>query len=301
MSIAFNSPIHNQYSTNDHNINQSTLLNRAHITTINAGSHEGYQFKQNELNLRGVLNDSNVVFSFENELDLVNAGYEAVLDSNTQMDFSSIIEAYEQAQIKTALPIQIIDKDEYQFNAHVAPGGCLMSTSKPNGDLSAYASMLKSYDVGVLISIDAFAPEGLTAELNIKGIEHINEATYFIEDFFSQGALPKNKLSDIVDKIREYESQGQNVAIHCGAGDGRSGTVKSAYMLDKIVTEHSQSNNLSNEQGTVNTHYYQTDITQVAKSVSDAVLAVRSEGHHRAVERPEDVYALQDMYQQMMA
>ncbi|WP_299495365.1 hypothetical protein [uncultured Shewanella sp.] len=206
MSIAFNSTINSYTLANTHNVSQS----KTQLTEIDPVSNKGYQFEYNELSRRGVLNDSNVIFSFENELNLVNAGY----DSNTQMDFSSIIGAYEQAQIKIALPIQITDKDERQFNAHVAPGGSLMSTSRPDGDLAAYASMLKSYNVGALISIDAFAPKALTAELDARGIEHINEATFFIEDFFSKGQLPETKLSDIVNKIKEYESQGQNVAIH---------------------------------------------------------------------------------------
>jgi len=91
------------------------------------------------------------------------------------------------------------------------------------------------------------------------------------------------------------------VAIHCGAGDGRSGTVKSAYVLDKIITDLRQKDELSNTLTNIDTHYNQHENTTVIESVSDAITTVRNEGHREAVERSEDVYALQAFYDQMTA
>lgn len=182
------------------------------------------------------------------------------------------------------------------FNTHVAPGGTLMSTCRPAGDLQEYARMLKNTGVSVLISLDHKAPNAITTELNKLGIEHINEETFYIEDFFGNGELPRNKLKNITNLIKGYESEGKKVAIHCGAGDGRSGMVKSAYLLSKLP----QLNGIPSNNTFTDTHYDSTDYTKAAKEVHDAINEVRNHGHKNAVERPEDVYALQSFYASLL-
>ncbi|MCL1126584.1 dual specificity protein phosphatase family protein [Shewanella surugensis] len=177
------------------------------------------------------------------------------------------------------------------FNAHMAPGDMLMSTKRPSGNIEQYAQFLKEQEIGTLISIGANESKTLPATLAKSGINHINDTQFHIDDFLGDGELPASKLKDITDKINALEEQGIKVAIHCGAGDGRSGVVKSAYVLSKQM-----SNLASTVTDTINTHYHGTKTLTVSKVVCDAVRSVRAQGHELAVERPEDVNALQTFY-----
>lgn len=284
MTISFNPSFHTFNLENKSSAQPQQFITHAvaNLTAIDL-TEKSVQGEPIELKSRSIVSD-NIAFSYENELTLVN----------TSIGLNNDLR--EQAGL-----INITSDDLYEFNAHSAPGGTLMSTRRPSGDLDAYASMLKSYDISVLISIDAYAPEALTEKLASKGISHVNEDKFHIEDFFGKGELPQNKLKDIVNKITEHENLGLKVAIHCGAGNGRSGTVKSAYILDKIITDLRQKDELSNTLTNIDTHYNQHENTTVIGSVSDAITTVRNEGHREAVERSEDVYALQDFYDQMTA
>ncbi|WP_299010915.1 dual specificity protein phosphatase family protein [uncultured Shewanella sp.] len=181
----------------------------------------------------------------------------------------------------------------YKFNAHVAPGHRLVSTRRPKEDAVEYAQLMKNLGVSVLISVAEKASAQLTSELTRHGIAHVNQSKLHIQDFFKEGSLPKQQLSLIVETIKEYENKGQHVAIHCGGGDGRSGLVKAAYVLSQLPAPTKQPALTS----FIDTHYNHEDvITASSEAVSNAIIRVRAQGHEKALERPEDVKALEDYY-----
>ncbi|WP_299494863.1 dual specificity protein phosphatase family protein [uncultured Shewanella sp.] len=242
---------------------------------------DGYQLQTFE----NINNDINDTFSDIIDSCLLNIDLDSGWGSDSELSLPDILPLTENETTKV----------EDRFNLHTLPEGTLMSTKRPSGDLESYATMLQSHGANVLLSIDDTQPKDIKAILAQKNISHVNEKAFHIEDFFDKGELPKNKLMDIVTQINELESKGQKVAIHCGAGDGRSGTVKSAYLLEKMLMEQIDKNTLTNETATIETHY-DGNTTTVNKAVVDCILKVRSDGHEAAVERTEDVLALQDMY-----
>ncbi|MCU7064909.1 hypothetical protein K7R09_24210 [Serratia ureilytica] len=85
------------------------------------------------------------------------------------------------------------------------------------------------------VSLAAMAKESFAK----NGIDYVVEKPFFIRDAyaFPDNAVEDNKkiknlymLCQYISDARKYH-RGKIIAVHCGAGDGRSGTVKSAYLI----------------------------------------------------------------------
>ncbi|WP_299490263.1 dual specificity protein phosphatase family protein [uncultured Shewanella sp.] len=264
----------------------SAIYLREALSRLNEDEHSVQDLNRALLN--NTANDDGTVFSLTQAL--------AQLDDDDNVVFNL------QAAMDQLAPtnISIIELDSAlskmtAFNAHYAPGDMLMSTKRPSGNLTQYVHFLKEQGIGTLISIGANESPTLPAILAESGIQHIDDSQFHIEDFLDDGQLPASKLKAITDKINSLESQGIKVAIHCGAGDGRSGVVKSAYVLSQLSLPLPTSTT-----DTITTHYHGTKIVTASKAVCDAVRSVRSDGHELAVERPADITALQTFYSSLV-
>ncbi|MDL4454967.1 hypothetical protein QRZ34_28670 [Klebsiella michiganensis] len=226
-------------------------------------------------------------------------------------------------------------------NYKISPDLSLASMARPSKniidwqqDVGLFINDLQSQRVKVLISLDdqlstQKLPSGdvkadyLRDRLRQNGIDYIVETKNFIEDGYTFPAdvdisVPGpyrqqvEQLADLVTLINDRRAAVKNassndvVAVHCGAGDGRSGTVKSAVMIEKLLCEQPQKYRqgvIDNIKGQDINDKIHTDINEdlsdildvdneVYDVVRDAVKTVRGAPHDNAVERMSDVNLL---------
>ncbi|CAI1562130.1 hypothetical protein [Serratia entomophila] len=135
-----------------------------------------------------------------------------------------------------------------------------------SGSWGDFINSIKGDDVKVLFSLDNslstkkmntksmahMAQDSyLKQQLNDNGIEYVIDPKNAIEDGyiiaadadFTQPGLARDQVEQIASLVKQInikrtENPDGVVAVHCGAGDGRSGTVKSAVMIHKLLREH---------------------------------------------------------------
>ncbi|MFN1150120.1 hypothetical protein [Serratia liquefaciens] len=197
------------------------------------------------------------------------------------------------------------------------------------GEVPQFIDDLIDQRVKVLFSLDdelrhEILPSGvakdhyLKQQLEQSGIEYVIEPQNAIEDGYSFGtntdftqlaAGDKAKVTQIASLVDQINIKRQAnpdhvVAVHCGAGDGRSGTVKSAVMIKKLLDEkpelYRQGVVADNKKAVIHTDVpedfsypigYSGADNQAYKVVADAINEVRKT-HVNAVERVSDVNLL---------
>lgn len=111
--------------------------------------------------------------------------------------------------------------------------------ARPAGDYLIGASQddvlaqIKAAGFTTVLSIDqGLDSQGLTEAINKAGLNHEIDDNF---DFPDWEYAPKGLYSDIKDFIEAKAAQGERVFIHCGAGNGRTGTVLSALVLSDLI------------------------------------------------------------------
>ncbi|MCL1124669.1 hypothetical protein [Shewanella surugensis] len=206
---------------------------------------------------------------------------------------------------------ELSEQEVSRFNARMAPSGMLMSTRRPssigNSGLEGYRDFLTSQKIDTLISIGANSSATLPDILARAGITHIDDEAFHITDFFKENALPVETLKAVTEKLAILEAQGLKVAIHCGAGDGRSGIVKAAYELSQLTQEellavNNKATAIIHVGGVDDDDDEDEDVSEAPqdvrafKAVCNAINGVRAEGHSAAIERETDIKALDAFY-----
>lgn len=193
-------------------------------------------------------------------------------------------------------------------------------------DVPLFINDLQTQRVKVLFSLD----DQLSFEMHTSGvakdrylqqqlqqshIEYVIDPQNAIEDgytfaanadFTQPGPVRDQvmQIKSLIDQINARRAANPNdvVAVHCGAGDGRSGTVKSAVMIEKLLREqpgrYRQGVADDNKQlASIHTEISE-DLNDLIDAdnpayevVADAINAVRAT-HPNAVERMSDVNLL---------
>lgn len=193
-------------------------------------------------------------------------------------------------------------------------------------DVPLFINDLQTQRVKVLFSLDdqlsfdmhtpgVARDRYLKQQLKQSDIEYVIDPKNAIEDGytfaadadFTQPGLARDQVEQIASLVGQINTQrGANpndvVAVHCGAGDGRSGTVKSAVMIEKLWREQPG----RYRQGVVDDNKQLATIhTEISENldaisgvdnpayevVADAINSVRAT-HLNAVERMSDVNLL---------
>jgi hypothetical protein len=125
---------------------------------------------------------------------------------------------------------------------------------------------------------------------------------YPILDFVSYGS---QFLQELVDIVREAAEKGEKVAVHCGAGNGRTGTVLAALKLyeylTKMAKEHPALLNIPPALSKKVLASYEEVYVPCTPLVHQAITAIRTEKmdpHNQngvaSVETPLDIQSLMD-------
>lgn len=89
---------------------------------------------------------------------------------------------------------------------------------------------LKGHDFHMLIGLHD--EHDFTKEAQSENLDY----HYIKLDDFAQDGIPPEKIAEIISVIEEQVSQGRNVAIHCGTGNGRTGLIMAALKLIEIYS-----------------------------------------------------------------
>ncbi|KKM48609.1 RHS repeat protein [Yersinia pestis subsp. pestis] len=107
-------------------------------------------------------------------------------------------------------------------------------------DMLESAERLKAYgSIDTLLTLDLTSediPE-FTSILADKGINYIAEKQYEIIDYFSEDELSSENIDRIVNMIKTIQNNNHKVGIHCAAGNGRSGLIATAMIINKKYTQ----------------------------------------------------------------
>ncbi|MFJ2991300.1 dermonecrotic toxin domain-containing protein [Pandoraea sp. NPDC087047] len=177
-------------------------------------------------------------------------------------------------------------------------------------DPAKYAEYLKNNNIKAIISLDDSLAKVknlgqakiLKDEFDKNGIEWFFDKNYFITDFFdatnSPGADQLARTVGLMETLR-YKYPGSNIMVHCGFGDGRSGTVKSAFVM------HRNFLGKTNHPSVKSADVVPADVhppvqVKAYPLVSDAINDIR-QTHLGAVEREEDVQLLNEFFEYMTA
>ena len=202
-------------------------------------------------------------------------------------------------------PVMASSSPIQNFNLNQADN--LASMARPtNTNLTAteFADNLKAQGVKAVISLDRRMMDngedaGYKTAMEAVRIRYTSEEAYFIEDFFTAGESSQPSIAQIdktvqrIDELQARYPQGI-IAVHCGAGDGRSGTVKSAFIMKKFLESNADVYREDHEAADVTrTKYDEEDAkhTSSYRLVRDAIDYIRM-SHPHAVERPDDVMLL---------
>ncbi|WP_124649168.1 hypothetical protein [Burkholderia stagnalis] len=178
--------------------------------------------------------------------------------------------------------------------------------------VAEFSDMLSKRNVKVLISLDGEMhydkkTDEWSRQLGRNGIEFISDEKYFINDFFTKGnngllgpaAPTAEQIKDTVNLIKAKKKKypGSLIAVHCGAGDGRSGMVKSAVAMEDLYNNRRRGVYQNDRKGAVDvmTKYekYPEEYQPAYRLVDDGVKEIRKT-HGHAVERSEDVEVLNE-------
>ncbi len=185
-----------------------------------------------------------------------------------------------------------------------------------NQGLLDFSDTLQSENVKVLVSLDdsmhgkPVLMNNLRQELARNNIILVSDPQYFINDFFSMGWSGKvvssqykppgaDQIKRTVDLINHYKQLYPNslIAVHCGAGDGRSGMIKSAVAMEDLYKKPRSvyQNDRKSSRFKVRTQYEQRppEFQPAYRLVQDGIAEIRK-SHGGAVERSEDVEALNE-------
>lgn len=196
---------------------------------------------------------------------------------------------------------------------------------------------LDNFNVGAIISLDKELSQSSTFSAtktsraddlklflnsNNRRIDYIVEKDYFIEDGFKFSKTDTNanneklnkfakKLDDIVNEIKTQKNRhpGKIITVHCGAGDGRSGMVKSAFEMENLYFKNSlkYKNHIQKQTKTerittkMSTDFHpESNNNRVYTLVHEAINKIRNK-HPHAVERPEDIKVLNKYAEYLVA
>lgn len=203
----------------------------------------------------------------------------------------------------------------YERAIPLAAGGILSWGERAvwQAAMNIFAEEAAKGGFAVLISLDealekSFFSENMTetamlnATLAKKNITYISDARFYFPDYFKMG---ENLLNDriFLDKLvatvelimgEKKKNPDRLVGIHCAAGDGRSGMVKTALYLKGKLTRRSNIGNKSEKVEFIlcdADHRFYPQHIDTYPIVKRAIEKIREE-HPSAVERPEEVALL---------
>ncbi|WP_157967997.1 RHS repeat protein [Edaphovirga cremea] len=209
-----------------------------------------------------------------------------------------------------AIRLASMSRDFSKFTSFLEPQSIVKITE--------FATNLKKAKVNILISLDMSLTKSNKADQMVEilhghGIKYVVEKQFFILDAFSFPSYSPQKdnerihdLHAVVKYIISAQSENKNsiIGMHCGDGDGRSGVVKSAYIIYKYLNNSDPKNisRVSNYQqeiikenmpGVIKTEKDSSFKSFKAESkaysvVQEAIKIIRKE-HPEAVERVADV------------
>lgn len=250
--------------------------------------------------------------------------------STSQQSSEAYVNSHLAAQVNKQLTLTGSSISYPVENLNIHPNMKLASMARPtkNKYSSNYrksfdilAKQLKKQHVQVLISLDdemsqletqnepGVSLADMAKEAFVKnGIDYVVEKPFFIKDAYS---FPEN-ISEDNKKIKklymlcQYISDARKhykdkiIAVHCGAGDGRSGTVKSAYLIFESLgvkdnTFHDEVTK-STKTESITTELNDSFSPHLARSmvypIVNATVSSIRKSHPAAVERKSDVAML---------
>ena len=199
----------------------------------------------------------------------------------------------------------------YNFKVNAKYG--IASSERPGYnspfDPGEYAKLLRKNKVKALISLDDnLARPGnhgqvkiLDDEFHNNGIEWVLDKNHFIVDFFTSKNTPgAAQLAQTVSLMEHLRGKypGGNIMVHCGYGDGRSGTVKSAFAMHSLFKGKGHHAKIKSD-GVVPMDPQGPPVATY-KLVADAVRDIRK-SHPGAVERPDDIQLLNQYFEYLTA
>ena len=174
------------------------------------------------------------------------------------------------------------------FEQNLLIAGMAGPHNNPSGQAFKF---LKEQGRVVLIGLHE---KDFTAEACSHGLEYYHIP---VNDFAST-PIPVVTYDAIYDVIKKASEEGKKVSIHCGAGDGRTGTVLASLKLRELIEAEIRSNPnfLDEEQKldcTVIPSSFGNEVrcSRLVKDAIDEIRAVGSSGA-RSVETPNDIQTL---------
>ncbi|MBI5229213.1 dual specificity protein phosphatase family protein [Candidatus Micrarchaeota archaeon] len=86
-------------------------------------------------------------------------------------------------------------------------------------------------NIKAIVSLEA-PSESIIKKIREAKIEHL------VEEIPDSGAPGYHQLERILEFIKKHVSKGNRVMVHCQKGEGRTGMVHCAYLVEKGVDEH---------------------------------------------------------------
>lgn len=250
--------------------------------------------------------------------------------SPSQQNSGSYVNSHLATQVNKQLTLSGSSASYPVENLNIHPNMRLASMARPikNKYSSNYrksfdilAKQLIHQNVQVLISLDdemsqletksepGISLADMAKEIFSKnGLDYVVEKPFFIKDAYSfpGNAIEDNKkiknlymLCKYISDARKYYKN-KVIAVHCGAGDGRSGTVKSAYLIFESLGAKDNTYHDEVTKGT-KTERVKTELddsfsphaahSKVYPIVNATVSSIRK-SHTAAVERKSDVAML---------
>jgi hypothetical protein len=178
-------------------------------------------------------------------------------------------------------------------------------------ELGVFTTLKDTHGVEAVISLtddfsQFFNSSGMPAGFYTHG-PSVEVFDWFDTPFEGTARIPPTIYDAIYDAVTTAQAAGKKIAIHCGAGDGRTGTALSSLMLRELLEEAHHSNPIDFDavQGKTQTIHMHHGVNgsghgevTVTPFVKRAIEEVRMRsGHHTSVESRNDVESLM-LYEQ---
>lgn len=188
----------------------------------------------------------------------------------------------------------------------------LIGGFKRPDDAEVFDTLKNTHYVEAIISLTGDYSELLTqANMDLAFYTHgssVEVYDWFQTPFENTQRIPPEIYDEIYNAVEKAQKHGKKIAIHCGAGDGRTGTALASLKLRELLEEEYVNNpgNLNKKQDkSENIHMHHGVIDEgggdvaVTPLVKQAIEEVRSlskstteVGHHSSVESRNDVESL---------
>jgi len=292
--------------------NFNTLIDSNHPLQLSQGL--------NKLKYSGILNDStrSALISPEySHLFLQSDFWGKLPDSISIVDWEELLKAALDSELMSKLD-DLIDRmvKEQQIKAKVENyrelplilngQALVVSGFKKSYDLEVFVTLKDKFNIGAVISLEEdlssiYAEAGMAPGFYTYG-DAVSIRDWFGTSFEGSERIPVEKYDAIYRAVSAAQAAGKKVAIHCGAGDGRTGTALASLVLRELLEKAYKEQDLDFEKTQAKTEKIYMDYgvsisgggeVDVTPFVKLAIEETRRRSNHpQSVETHNDVESL---------